>query len=145
MIEDADELKPKYQHLNEAASPAFKINSDPRFTAIGKSISRFGLDELPQLINIIKGDMSFVGPRPLPINESALIPAKYRERFNILPGITSLWAISGMHKLSLNSWMETDLKYNSKQALWTDFKIIAKTILLIIKQNCPQDTQPILK
>lgn len=133
MVESAESLKSKVYHLNQADGPVFKIHNDPRYTSIGKVISHTGLDELPQLVNIIKGDMSFVGPRPLPINEAKKVSKKYERRFLVLPGITSPWVVAGSHKLTFNQWMKLDLEYVKKKSFWYDIKIAVRTIVLIIR------------
>ncbi len=133
MIHNADELKNTYLHLNEADGPVFKITNDPRYTTIGKILSKLGLDELPQLINIIKGEMAFVGPRPLPVSEAIMIPHQYQKRFTVLPGITSSWVINGSHHLSFIEWMELDLKYIEDKSLHYDVLIALNTIKVIIK------------
>ena len=133
MVENAESLKSKVKGLNEADGPAFKIRNDPRYTKVGKFVSHTGLDELPQLVNIIKGEMSFVGPRPLPKEEASKVPKKYERRFSILPCITSPWVVQGSHKLTFREWMELDLEYVKKKSLWYDFEIAAKTVFLILK------------
>lgn len=133
MVEKADNLKSKFQNLNEADGPVFKIHDDPRYTKIGKFISHTGLDELPQLINVIKGEMSFVGPRPLPIEEALKVPKKYERRFSVLPGITSSWVVAGSHQLSFKQWMKLDLEYVNKRNIWYDLEIAVKTIFLILR------------
>lgn len=132
MDEHAEELKKHYRHLNQADGPVFKIFNDPRYTKIGKWMSKTGLDELPQLINIVKGEMSFVGPRPLPIEEAANIPDKYKMRFNVLPGITSLWVINGSHSLSFKQWMELDKFYTLHKSVLLDMYVIYKTLVFVI-------------
>lgn len=133
MIPEAEKLQKKLKHLNEADGPVFKIYDDPRYTRVGKFLAHTGLDELPQLINIIKGEMGFVGPRPLPLSEAEKIPPKYRKRFSVLPGITSLWVIRGAHKLSFDEWMMADLEYARKRGLFLDLRIIFSTVFIIIK------------
>ncbi len=133
MVKDAEKLKSKYLHLNETDGPVFKIRNDPRYTSIGRFLARTALDELPQLINIIKGEMAFVGPRPLPVEEARNVPKKYDARFSILPGLTSTWVIKGSHQLKFEQWMELDLKYVKNKTLWGDFEIILKTFFLIFK------------
>ncbi len=133
MVKDAEVLKSSYLHLNQADGPVFKIFNDPRYTKIGKLLSKTGLDELPQLINIMKGDMAFVGPRPLPVDEAKQIPAKYHKRFTILPGITSSWVTKGSHKLSFEEWMELDIHYVKNHSLILDLHIALKTIVLLLK------------
>lgn len=133
MIENAQGLKNGLRKLNEADGPVFKIRDDPRYTKIGKFLAHTGLDELPQLINIVKGEMSFVGPRPLPADETGKIPKKYERRFSVLPGITSLWVIHGSHKLAFDEWMKLDLRYIDNRSLWLDMKISFLTVAMIVK------------
>lgn len=133
MIENAESLKKNFIKLNEADGPVFKIYDDPRYTRIGKLLSHTGLDEVPQLINVIKGDMSFVGPRPLPVNEALKVSDRFSRRFSILPGITSPWILEGAHKLKFHQWMKLDLEYVDNNNLLLDVKIFGMTILLIIK------------
>lgn len=133
MEKDAAEKKKKYFHLNEADGPVFKIKHDPRYTKIGKILSRLGLDELPQLWNIIKGDMTFVGPRPLPVDEARRIPLRYGVRFLVLPGITSLWVVKGGHQLTFIKWMEFDFWYVKHKSIFLDIQISLQTIILIFK------------
>lgn len=132
MVEDAERQKLKYQNINEADGPVFKIKNDPRYTSVGKLLNKTALDEFPQLINVIKGDMALVGPRPLPISEAEKVPEKYNVRFSILPGLTSSWVINGSHKLSFKEWMMLDVNYANNKNLWWDLEIIVKTILLIL-------------
>lgn len=135
MVVGAERLKNKYSHLNEADGPVFKIIDDPRLTRVGKVISRTGMDELPQLINVIKGQMAFVGPRPLPMEEAEKIPSEYWERFSVRPGITSSWVIKGSHNLSFKKWMELDMDYVGANNVLVDLKIAFLTLWLIIKST----------
>lgn len=114
MREDAEKLKKKISYLNETDGPVFKIKDDPRFTKIGKWLSRIGFDEVLQLINIIRGEMAFVGPRPLPVEEAKKVPKIYWPRFSVKPGITSLWVIKGAHNLTFDQWMASDVEYVKK-------------------------------
>lgn len=132
MVQGAEKLQKRYVHLNEADGPVFKIWEDPRYTRIGKILAHSGLDELPQLINIIKGEMAFVGPRPLPVKEASIVPEKYVSRFSVFPGITSLWIVKGAHDLSFRQWMELDLEYIKKRSLFLDLKVALLTIKLIL-------------
>jgi lipopolysaccharide/colanic/teichoic acid biosynthesis glycosyltransferase len=132
MVENAELLKSKLYHLNETDKPVFKIYNDPRYTGIGKFLSHTGLDELPQLINVIKGEMNFVGPRPLPVGEAQQVPKKYQKRFSVLPGITSPWVLQGAHKLSFRSWMESDLDYIENKSIINDSIILGKSFLLVL-------------
>ena len=138
MQEKAEERKKDYLSLNEADGPVFKIREDPRLTPIGRFISRTGLDEMLQLINIIKGEMSFVGPRPLPVDEAMKIPEKYKKRFTVKPGITSLWVIHGAHKLTFSEWMKSDLEYIKKKNALLDLYILAITLILIFRWTFKQ-------
>lgn len=133
MVNNAEELKIKLMKRNEASGPVFKIRNDPRYTSTGKILARTALDELPQLINVIKGEMAFVGPRPLPVAESKQTSVKYDKRFSILPGLTSPWVVSGGHNLSFDQWMKLDCDYAKNKNLWLDISVIAKTVLLLLK------------
>lgn len=133
MPKNAENLKKKYQRLNEVDGPVFKIRNDPRYTKIGKILSHTALDELPQLVNVLKGEMALVGPRPLPVNEALKVPKKYQERFSVLPGITSLWIIKGAHRLNFEKWMELDLEYVKRRSLGYDIIIFTLTVLDIGK------------
>lgn len=127
MVNNASSLQKRYSRVNEADGPVFKIYNDPRFTGFGRILSRTGLDELPQLLNVLKGEMSLVGPRPLPLNEEAQLSAKYKLRSLIRPGITSPWVVYGAHRLSFSKWMELDLQYVKFSNALTDLKIILQT------------------
>ena len=134
MVKKAEKQKEKYRYLNEADGPVFKIYDDPRYTKIGKFIAHTGLDEFPQLINIIKGEMAFIGPRPLPVDEAKKVPRKYWARFSVLPGITSLWVVKGAHKLSFDEWMRADLEYiKERKPFLLDVKIVFLTVFLILR------------
>ncbi len=122
----------KLRSFNQADGPVFKIYDDPRFTRAGQFISHTGLDELLQLINIIKGEMAFVGPRPLPKKEADKIAKKYHRRFLVLPGITSLWVVRGAQHQDFASWMKDDLEYINNKSLKLDLVIIIKSIKMLI-------------
>jgi len=132
MVGNAEDLRFKIYHLNEADGPVFKIHNDPRYTKIGKFLSHTGLDEILQLINVIKGEMDFVGPRPLPTYEANKLPKKYERRFSVLPGMTSPWLINGAHMIPFNQWMELDINYVKNKTLLGDFKIFIKTVIIVI-------------
>jgi lipopolysaccharide/colanic/teichoic acid biosynthesis glycosyltransferase len=138
MMVGAEELKKKYLHLNETDGPVFKIKNDPRYTKIGKILTRTGLDELPQFVNVVRGEMALVGPRPLPGDEAVKVPKKYQKRFSVLPGITSLWVIRGSHELSFDEWMRLDLKYVKNRSFWQDVEISLLTTTLILKSALKQ-------
>jgi lipopolysaccharide/colanic/teichoic acid biosynthesis glycosyltransferase len=122
----------KLRSFNQADGPVFKIHDDPRFTRAGRLISHTGLDELLQLVNIIKGEMAFVGPRPLPKKEADKIAKKYHRRFLVLPGITSLWVVRGAQHQDFASWMKDDLEYINNKSLKLDLVIIIKSIKMLI-------------
>lgn len=135
MVKNAEDLKSKIYNLNEADKPVFKINNDPRYTKIGRFLAHSGLDEMPQLINIVKGEMAFVGPRPLPVNEANKVPKKYERRLSVLPGMTSLWVIRGADNSSFKKWMEDDLEYIENKSFWYDLKVIILTVWMLLKQS----------
>src|SRR3989344_8917179 len=136
MYAGAEKDQYKFQKINEASGPVFKIKNDPRFTKIGKWLAHTGLDELPQLLHIVKGEMAFVGPRPLFIDEAKKIPKKYEERFSVLPGITSPWVVKGSHKLTFDEWMKLDIEYVRKKDIAVDVKIALKTLAVILHNLC---------
>ena len=111
MVENAEALQKDLLRLNEMDGPVFKIRNDPRLTKFGKLLYQTGLDELPQLINVIKGEMSLVGPRPLPVYEARLLTKEQNLRLLVKPGITSLWIVNGYHKHTFNNWMKMDKDY----------------------------------
>jgi len=129
----ADKTQAKLKSRNEADGPVFKIKEDPRFTPLGRMLSRTGLDELLQFINIIRGEMSFVGPRPLPVVEARQIPKKWDARFTVNPGITSPWVVAGSHKLTFRQWMESDVRYVKEKSITYDLKVGFRTVVLIIR------------
>jgi lipopolysaccharide/colanic/teichoic acid biosynthesis glycosyltransferase len=129
----SEKLQNKYKDLNEADLPVFKIKNDPRFTKFGKILSKSGFDELPQLVNIIKGDMAFVGPRPFPKSESDRIPKKYNLRFSVQPGIMSSWIINGAHDLTFKRWMELDLRDVKYKGIIYDLGIIFLSTITVVK------------
>ena len=132
MYVNAEKDKGKYVQFNQADGPVFKIENDPRFTKIGKNLSRTGLDELPQLLNVLKGDMSIVGPRPLPFYEAKKLSKNDRIRESVRPGMTSAWVINGSHKLSFKKWMKLDVEYVSGATFLGDIEIITKTFKLVL-------------
>jgi lipopolysaccharide/colanic/teichoic acid biosynthesis glycosyltransferase len=128
MVENADQLRPQLEHLNEVDGPVFKIADDPRVTGIGKWLRRLSFDELPQLWNILRGDMSFVGPRPPIPEEVEKYESWQRRRLRMRPGMTCLWALEGRSRLTFERWMQLDLSYIDDWSLWLDAKIFVRTI-----------------
>ena len=133
MVVNAEQKLQELEHLNEATGPVFKITEDPRLTTVGKFLRKTSIDELPQLINVLKGDMSLVGPRPLPVRDyDGFDHDWHRRRFSVRPGITCLWQVSGRSSLTFEKWMELDMEYIDSWSLWLDFKILAKTIPAVL-------------
>ena len=133
MVVDAEEKLKEIEHLNEAEGPIFKIKNDPRITRVGRFIRKTSLDELPQLFNVLRGEMSLVGPRPMSQRDVALFDSGIqRKRFSVKPGITCIWQISGRSNLPFDKWLELDLQYIEKWSLWLDFKILIKTIPAVL-------------
>ncbi len=134
MIKDAEREKERYCYLNEAGGPVFKIKNDPRFTKLGKFLSERGIDELPQLWNILRGEMAFVGPRPLPSKEESKIAVEYQKyRRQVLPGIISPWIFVGYHQVSFEKWMESDLEYVKNRNFWKDLLCLARGGLVFLR------------
>lgn len=129
---EAETLKPTLAPYNEMDGPAFKMRNDPRVTAVGRFLRRTSLDELPQLWNILKGSMSFVGPRPSVIEEVRQYEPWQRRRLSMQPGLTCLWQISGRNDLTFDEWMRLDLEYIDNWSLWLDVKIALKTIPAVL-------------
>ncbi len=134
MVTDAERRQAQLESLNEADGPVFKIKDDPRVTRVGKFLRRTSLDELPQLLNVLKNDMSLVGPRPLDIRDyNGLNEDWLHRRFSVRPGITCLWQINGRSSLSFNEWMAFDMRYIDQWSLWLDLEILAKTVPAVLK------------
>lgn len=130
---DAEQSQSLLKKRNEADGPVFKIRNDPRFTSVGKFLSHTGLDELPQLFNVLKGDMALIGPRPLPIAETAKLTKIQKKRLLGKPGIISPWIINGYHKQTFSDWMSSDLKYINQKNVITDIMLAYKTSILLLK------------
>lgn len=134
MIPAAEKMMAELEDLNEAGGPVFKIKDDPRITPIGKWLRRTSVDELPQLMNVLKGEMSLVGPRPLPVRDYEGFSEDWqRRRFSVRPGLTCLWQVSGRSLITFEQWMKLDLQYIDEWSLWLDLKILLLTIPAVLK------------
>ncbi|MGA7524237.1 MAG: sugar transferase [Acidobacteriaceae bacterium] len=134
MVSNAERLMPTLESRNEVSGPVFKIRNDPRITPLGKFLRRSSIDELPQLINVLKGEMSLVGPRPLPVRDYEGFNEDWqRRRFSVIPGITCLWQVNGRSGISFDQWMLLDLQYMDEWSLWLDLKILAKTVPAVFR------------
>ena len=133
MVTNAEELQAKLESQNEAQGPVFKIRNDPRITPIGRILRKTSLDELPQFLNVLRGQMSLVGPRPLPKRDVARFDdASLMRRFSVKPGLTCLWQISGRSDTSFDRWIQLDLQYIDKWSLALDFKVLVQTVPAVL-------------
>jgi exopolysaccharide biosynthesis polyprenyl glycosylphosphotransferase len=134
MVADASTRQSELEDLNEASGPVFKIGNDPRITRVGRFLRRTSIDELPQLINVLRGEMSLVGPRPLPVRDyEGFSEDWHRRRFSVRPGISGLWQVAGRSNLPFDQWMELDLKYINEWSLALDFKVLLRTLPAVVK------------
>jgi lipopolysaccharide/colanic/teichoic acid biosynthesis glycosyltransferase len=134
----AESERKRLLRFSEVERPVFKIYNDPRYTKFGKILAHRGLDELPQLINVLRGEMSLVGPRPLPSYEAVLLTKREKARELLKPGITSSWIVKGAHTLKFKTWMKLDLKYVSDASFTQDIWILSKTGVNIIISSLGQ-------
>jgi exopolysaccharide biosynthesis polyprenyl glycosylphosphotransferase len=133
MVKDADGGKGALEHLNEMRGPIFKIRRDPRVTALGRVLRKLSLDELPQLWNVLRGDMSLVGPRPPTPDEVERYTPRQVQRLSVVPGITGLWQVSGRNDIAdFERWIDLDLEYAHRWSLWLDLRILAKTAVVVV-------------
>jgi lipopolysaccharide/colanic/teichoic acid biosynthesis glycosyltransferase len=135
MYHDADEHQGALEELNEAGGALFKIRADPRLTPVGRLLRRFSMDELPQLVNVLRGEMSLVGPRPLPERDFELLEDWHRKRYLVLPGITGLWQVSGRSELDFDDLVNLDFIYLERWSLALDLAILLKTIPAVLMQR----------
>ncbi len=135
MTPDADQLKAELRERNEAGDGLFKISDDPRVTRIGRFLRRTSLDELPQLLNVLAGDMSLVGPRPLIEDEDALIEGWQRRRLAVKPGMTGLWQIFGSSRIPMNEMVKIDYLYCANWSIWLDLKVLIRTIPYVLSRR----------
>jgi len=134
MVDGSDRMQKEFEHMNEAKGPIFKIANDPRITRVGGFLRRKSLDEFPQIFNVIRGEMSLVGPRPMSIRDVDLFDQGIqRKRFSVKPGITCLWQVSGRSLLPFSKWLELDLYYITHWSLKMDLKILLKTIPVVVR------------
>ena len=133
MVTNAEQLKHELESMNEMRGPVFKVTKDPRVTRLGKILRRYSIDELPQLFNVLRGEMSLVGPRPLPVDEVRRFnDLSHRRRLSVKPGLTCLWQISGRNKIvEFQDWVRLDLEYIDNWSLWLDLKILLRTIPVV--------------
>lgn len=131
MVLNAEELKKKLEAQNEMSGPMFKIKDDPRITKIGKFIRKTSIDELAQLVNVLKGDMSLVGPRPSLPREVEQFEDWMLERLEVKPGLTCYWQVMGRNNIEFEDWMKLDVKYVRERSLWLDIKLIYKTFFVL--------------
>lgn len=134
MVPNAEELKAKYAHLNELQWPDFKISNDPRITPMGRFLRKTSLDEIPQILNILKGEMSLVGPRP-----TSFGPETYKlwhtQRLDVTPGLTGLWQIAGRAQLEFDDRLRLDIAYIERRSIWLDIVILFMTVSAVFKQR----------
>jgi exopolysaccharide biosynthesis polyprenyl glycosylphosphotransferase len=135
MYENAERRLAQFEQLNEAEGPVFKIKDDPRVTPVGRLLRRWSLDELPQLVNVLKGEMSLVGPRPLPVRDFLLMEEAHKRRLGAVPGMTGYWQISGRSNLSFDEMVRLDLHYIENWSLSFDLKIILRTMGVVLRRE----------
>jgi len=135
MVAGADTLQAGLEAENEAGGALFKIRDDPRVTRFGRVLRRLSLDEIPQIVNVLQGEMSLVGPRPLPLRDYALLEEHHKARYAVLPGMTGLWQISGRSGLTYDDLVRLDLTYLENWSIWLDITIIAKTIPAVLTRR----------
>lgn len=132
MVDEAEGLKQGLLHSNEMTGPVFKMRNDPRVTRLGRLLRKTSIDELPQLWNVVRGEMSLVGPRPPLPEEVATYTPRERLRLSVLPGITCLWQVSGRSNLSFERWIDLDLEYVERRSFWFDIWVLLRTVPAVV-------------
>jgi exopolysaccharide biosynthesis polyprenyl glycosylphosphotransferase len=135
MYADAGDLQASLEGANEASGPLFKIKDDPRLTRVGRFLRRYSLDELPQVLNVLRGEMSLVGPRPLPLRDYVQLEVWHRKRYLVLPGMTGLWQVSGRIELTFDDLVRLDFYYLENWSIWLDISILAKTLPAVLARR----------
>ena len=135
MRQHADQVQGDLESLNEKSGALFKIREDPRLTPIGRFLRRYSLDELPQLVNVIRGEMSLVGPRPLPMRDFNRLEEWHKKRYLVLPGITGLWQVSGRSELDFDDLVRLDFLYLERWSIMLDLLILLKTIPAVLTRR----------
>jgi lipopolysaccharide/colanic/teichoic acid biosynthesis glycosyltransferase len=135
MYRDADERQADLESLNEASGALFKIRDDPRMTSIGRVMRRYSIDELPQLLNVLLGQMSLVGPRPLPQRDYDRLEDWHKKRYLVLPGITGLWQVSGRSDLDFDDLVRLDFLYLERWSVFLDLSILVKTVPAVLSRR----------
>ncbi|MBW8742654.1 MAG: sugar transferase, partial [Acidobacteria bacterium] len=135
MYADARDRQAALEAENEASGPLFKIKNDPRVTPVGRFLRRFSIDEMPQVLNVLWGEMSLVGPRPLPIRDYEQLEPWHRKRYSVLPGMTGLWQVSGRIDLSFDDLVRLDFYYLENWSIWLDISILAKTLPAVLARR----------
>jgi lipopolysaccharide/colanic/teichoic acid biosynthesis glycosyltransferase len=132
MCVDAEAKKHQLRPLNEQDGPAFKMEHDPRVTRLGRFLRKSSIDELPQLFNVLKGDMSLVGPRPLPVDESAACERWQKQRLDVTPGLTCIWQVAGRNQVTFAEWVRMDVAYMRRRTIFHDLSILIRTIPAVL-------------
>src|SRR5206468_13000853 len=135
MVDGAEHMREQVAHLNAMSGPVFKATDDPRLTPVGGFLRKLSLDELPQLFNVLKGEMSLVGPRPLPVYEASRIKGAQRRRLAMRPGITGLWQVTGRSAVDFDEWMRLDLLYVDRWSVGLDLSILLRTIPAVLSRK----------
>ena len=135
MVADAADRQSELERANEVGGPLFKIRDDPRVTRVGRVLRRFSIDEIPQVLNVLRGEMSLVGPRPLPVRDYLLLDDWHRRRYRVLPGMTGLWQISGRSSLTFDDLVRLDFYYLENWSVWLDITILAKTVPAVLSRR----------